>query len=742
MGWDGSGNFARTNGVNDGTEVWQDDEAEGTNILSTLHDAHDQDLANGINNCLAKDGQNSATADIDMGGFGLINVSDINGGAVGQRYESMSAFVLSTVNALEAQVASFRGGWGATVLGPLGASKWHYDGTTGGTPTANNTAAIQTAMAAGRVITADGRGWRLGEQVFHPYMFGGLGDGSDDSAAFGAMISRATLSPGARIFVPPSSLYYSIENVELASNITFYGGGEIRARGATYPAFIASAGGAALSNIRFEDIVFKRTDGDGSYGFIIETFVPGAGRHSGITFDGTEFDGSGVKMAVFDDVKIVDCYGHDSWYSTQSTADNIAQTFEVGQVFYIGTALGSGLIFERNRFKTVNGALYADLVSNVSFCDNDVDGTSASAALIRFTINKISNIKATDNKFRNVGRSALVVQRNNVPVDANRVAYRINVSDNTVDGYGVYDNGTHPAIHVQSQGAELCRLLKVTGNVVDGNRTDFPLLNTFQGNGISVSINADVVNLTGNEVYEVQGYGIELAAQTGRLLKQAIVAHNIVAGAISVNGGARNACISISGADFVQLLDNNVKNPGSATITNASGIYINSSQKVIAKRNLCLDDRGTPYMQYGINCSGVVDFIMADDNYAQGYTGVRPFNFGTTSAADYGRNFWYDGAAFNGGQLEVAFSANDATPSVLGGSDFVTANALARTITNFDDGFDGQFIRVRINDANTTLDFTGASLAGNNGSDYACASGDMIIAHRRGSIWYCAIVQG
>lgn len=73
MGWDGSGNFTRTNGINTGTEVWQDDEAEGTNILSDLHDNHDQDLADGINNCLTKDGQNSPTADIDFAGFWIKN---------------------------------------------------------------------------------------------------------------------------------------------------------------------------------------------------------------------------------------------------------------------------------------------------------------------------------------------------------------------------------------------------------------------------------------------------------------------------------------------------------------------------------------------------------------------------------------------------------------------------------------------------------------------------------------------
>lgn len=43
--------------------------------MASRHDTHDLDLANGINACLHKGGQNSATANISMGGFKFTNVA-------------------------------------------------------------------------------------------------------------------------------------------------------------------------------------------------------------------------------------------------------------------------------------------------------------------------------------------------------------------------------------------------------------------------------------------------------------------------------------------------------------------------------------------------------------------------------------------------------------------------------------------------------------------------------------------
>lgn len=75
MPWS-SGTFSRTNGTNSGSTTWTQDKAGGTKIVADRHDTHDQDLATGINNCLTKDGQNTATANLPMGGNKHTDIAD------------------------------------------------------------------------------------------------------------------------------------------------------------------------------------------------------------------------------------------------------------------------------------------------------------------------------------------------------------------------------------------------------------------------------------------------------------------------------------------------------------------------------------------------------------------------------------------------------------------------------------------------------------------------------------------
>lgn len=64
MAFNGSGTFNRTNGDNTGSALWQQDETDGDNIESSRHDAHDQDLADGLTNCICRDGQSTVSANI------------------------------------------------------------------------------------------------------------------------------------------------------------------------------------------------------------------------------------------------------------------------------------------------------------------------------------------------------------------------------------------------------------------------------------------------------------------------------------------------------------------------------------------------------------------------------------------------------------------------------------------------------------------------------------------------------
>lgn len=76
MPWS-SGVFTRDNGTFTGERVWQKDQTAATKITASNHDTHDQDLADGINSCLNKDGSNAMTGNLDMGGFNVSNAGNI-----------------------------------------------------------------------------------------------------------------------------------------------------------------------------------------------------------------------------------------------------------------------------------------------------------------------------------------------------------------------------------------------------------------------------------------------------------------------------------------------------------------------------------------------------------------------------------------------------------------------------------------------------------------------------------------
>ena len=76
MPWDGHGNFNRTSGVYTGADVWEQSRAAGRNVRSDDFDSHDEDLAEGLENCLARDGQNQPTANLPMGGKRHLNISN------------------------------------------------------------------------------------------------------------------------------------------------------------------------------------------------------------------------------------------------------------------------------------------------------------------------------------------------------------------------------------------------------------------------------------------------------------------------------------------------------------------------------------------------------------------------------------------------------------------------------------------------------------------------------------------
>lgn len=83
-----------------------------------------------------------------------------------------------------------------------------------------------------------------------------------------------------------------------------------------------------------------------------------------------------------------------------------------------------------------------------------------------------------------------------------------------------------------------------------------------------------------------------------------------------------------------------------------------------------------------------------------------------------------------------------APPAVFGSLAWKTANTSPTTYTNFTGGYAGLNLQIFFSDANSTVDFTGSSLKGNNGVDWTPANGDWMNCVNNNGFWYCTINEG
>ena len=76
MPWDGSGTFSRSDGSRSGASLWQQSDQAGIAPNPQDFDRVGADMARGISNCVARDGQNTPTKDLPMGGRKHTGVGD------------------------------------------------------------------------------------------------------------------------------------------------------------------------------------------------------------------------------------------------------------------------------------------------------------------------------------------------------------------------------------------------------------------------------------------------------------------------------------------------------------------------------------------------------------------------------------------------------------------------------------------------------------------------------------------
>lgn len=88
MGWNGSGQVVRTDGVRTGSDVAAQQKIAGIKVRSDLHDTEMEDLATAIELCVTRDGQNSPSANLPMNSFKHTGVTAASGGSSRTEYAS------------------------------------------------------------------------------------------------------------------------------------------------------------------------------------------------------------------------------------------------------------------------------------------------------------------------------------------------------------------------------------------------------------------------------------------------------------------------------------------------------------------------------------------------------------------------------------------------------------------------------------------------------------------------------
>lgn len=222
MAWSGTGTFDRNNGTNSGQETWQDDAAGVGTILADRHDAHDQDLADGIAACITKNGESKATATQLPATDGDLNLGSANykwndiyaksltlgTGVVEKYYDTLDLAVADAANIstldklkLDERVSGYGGGAGWNVISDVGNALAIADGQYS-IVTLKTDVSIQ--LRVDNTSTVD--------------TFGATGVG-DDTDAIQAYLNYFTTPLGGVVYLTPGKKY-AVTNLTIPVNVT------------------------------------------------------------------------------------------------------------------------------------------------------------------------------------------------------------------------------------------------------------------------------------------------------------------------------------------------------------------------------------------------------------------------------------------------------------------------------------------------------------------------------------------
>jgi len=169
MGFDGSGNYIRTNGTLSGSTLWTQRAAQANPIISaTEHDAEMNDVATALTDCVKANGSKAATGNQPMAGFKHTGVGNATASdqyaTLGQINTSLSTGSLSVTNATATGSLSVTN---AASIGSLSVTNAAADITVGSAATTTQDCAV--SIGAGRTGSGNAHVDLIGDTTYSDY---------------------------------------------------------------------------------------------------------------------------------------------------------------------------------------------------------------------------------------------------------------------------------------------------------------------------------------------------------------------------------------------------------------------------------------------------------------------------------------------------------------------------------------------------------------------------------------------
>lgn len=563
--------------------------------------------------------------------------------------------------------------------------------------------------------------------------FGATGNGvTDDTAAI--QLALNAVSSGGALFFPSGS--YVTDNTLSMSNAS---GVRLVGDDATLllKASVTTAGYALTftdcSNIEIENISFSRrqstTTGANMSGIVLFSCqkIKVISCDFSNCFYGVAISGT---TSACTDIEIQSCSAYGVLpYSVSNDTNKLLQ----GPLVYTqsaGSNVSDVLVDNCFGYRVYHMILAEPYSERIVVTNNVVRQSHDSSIYLRSSASVIAN-----NTVYNAGKDGIKILSGTPSSD-----YRNNtINNNVVSGAGINKSDGGVLISAQAENTVVCgNSLQTTtdttaaprqyaifigasyGNVADNviygrNSSGFGLYaRTNLGDMLGLRIENNTFRMT-------NGYGIALEPSSSRYIKNAAIVNNTISGA----DAAIYATIDVDTEWFEDIEISNNKISSSNL-----GVALRGALRPVIRGNMLNNGTGTFFFSLGGLTGAIVENNAMDASALfQSGSGATPTYYRRNNNLRAGA----DQDAF------VTLAANSATPSVNGANSVQTNNSAPTTITTLNGGYAGMAVTVLFADGNTTVDFTGTNLKGNNGVDWTATVNDTMTCSFDGTNWYCDV---